>query len=146
MKLATFYFLVFNKGTAEEEIIPLRFHKGFNPDAHRPKSRVVVQQMLEGVNIQDSGVIHGGQTITMSGVEFTDEDIAKLSMHYEAGDRKPFIYRDTRKEAPEEWPVVWAANGLQYKPYMASVPGINYDWTITLVTLGKYAPDGTVLP
>jgi hypothetical protein len=145
--MATYYYLVFNKGTTEEEIIPLRFHKGFNPDGHRPRNRIIVQQMLEGVNIQDSGVIHGGQTINMSGVERTDTDIEKLRSFYESGDRKPFIYRDTRKETPEEWPVAWAANGLQYKPYMASVPGINYDWSITLVTLGKYAPDGvTVLP
>lgn len=140
-----YYSLVFNKGTAEEKEIFLRYHDDFNPDGHRPKPRTAVKQMLGGVAIQESAVIHGGHTITMTGVEMTDEDIALIKTFYESEDPQPFIYRDSRKTIPEEWLVTWSGEGFRYQPYLAR-PNMKYRWSIELVTLGKLAADGTVLP
>lgn len=140
-----YYSLVFNKGTAEEKEIFLRYHDDFNPDGHRPKPRTAVKQMLGGVAIQESAVIHGGHTITMTGVEMTDEDIDTLNAYFEAAEPQPFIYRDSRKSIPEEWLVTWSGEGFRYQPYLAR-PNMKYRWSIELVTLGKLAVDGTVLP
>lgn|GEM_PF-1432302 len=140
-----YYSLVFNKGTVEEKEIFLRYHDDFNPDGHRPKPRTAVKQMLGGVAIQESAVIHGGHTITMTGVEMTDDDIALIKTFYESEDLQPFIYRDSRKTTPEEWLVTWAGEGFRYQPYLAR-PNMKYRWSIELVTLGKLAVDGTVLP
>jgi hypothetical protein len=140
-----YYSLVFNKGTAEEKEIFLRYHDDFNPDGHRPKPRTAVKQMLGGVAIQESAVIHGGHTITMTGVEMTDDDIALIKTFYESEDLQPFIYRDSRKTIPEEWLVTWSGEGFRYQPYLAR-PNMKYRWSIELVTLGKLAADGTVLP
>jgi len=140
-----YYSLVFNKGTVEEKEIFLRYHDDFNPDGHRPKPRTAVKQMLGGVAIQESAVIHGGHTITMTGVEMTDDDIALIKTFYESEDLQPFIYRDSRKTIPEEWLVTWSGEGFRYQPYLAR-PNMKYRWSIELVTLGKLAADGTVLP
>lgn len=140
-----YYSLVFNKGTVEEKEIFLRYHDNFNPDGHRPKPRTAVKQMLGGVAIQESAVIHGGHTITMTGVEMTDDDIALIKTFYESEDLQPFIYRDSRKTIPEEWLVTWSGEGFRYQPYLAR-PNMKYRWSIELVTLGKLAVDGTVLP
>lgn len=139
-----YYSLVFNKGTAEEKEIFLRFHYDFNPDAHRPKPRTAVKQMLGGVAIQESAVIHGGHTITMTGVEMTDDDIVLIKTFYESEDLQPFIYRDSRTDQPDEWLVTWAGEGFRYQPYLAR-PDMKYRWTIELVTLGKLV-GGAVLP
>ncbi len=140
-----YYSLIFNRGTAEEIEIFLRFHHDFDPDGHRPRPRTAVKQMLGGVCVQESPVIHGGQTIKMSGVEMSDEDIELLNEFFEADNPQPFIYRDSRKTIPEEWLVTWAGDGFRYQPYLAR-PNMKYRWSIELVTLGKLAVDGAVLP
>lgn len=140
-----YYSLIFNRGTAEEIEIFLRYHYDFDPDAHRPRPRTTVKQMLGGVAIQESAVIHGGHTITMTGVEMTDDDIALIKTFYESEDLQPFIYRDSRKTIPEEWLVTWSGEGFRYQPYLAR-PDMKYRWTIELITLGKIGPDGAVLP
>jgi len=140
-----YYSLVFNKGTVEEKEIFLRYHYDFNPDGHRPKPRTAVKQMLGGVAIQESAVIHGGQIIRITGVEMTNNDISLINSFYETKDPKPFIYRDSRQETPEEWVVTWSGEGFRYQPYLAR-PGVKYRWTIELITLGKIGPDGAVLP
>ena len=139
-----YYSLVFNKGTVEEKEIFLRYHDDFNPDGHRPKPRTAVKQMLGGVAIQESAIIHGGYTITMTGVEMTDDDIALIKTFYESEDPQPFIYRDSRKTIPEEWLVTWSGEGFRYQPYLAR-PNMKYRWTIELITLGKLV-GGVVLP
>lgn len=140
-----YYSLIFNRGTAEEIEIFLRYHYDFDPDAHRPRPRTMVKQMLGGIFVQESPVIHGGQTIKMSGVEMSDEDIELLNEFFEADNPQPFFYRDSRKTTPEEWLVTWAGEGFRYQPYLAR-PNMKYRWSIELVTLGKLAVDGTVLP
>lgn len=140
-----YYSLIFNRGTAEEIEIFLRYHYDFDPDAHRPRPRTAVKQMLGGVCVQESPVIHGGQTIKMSGVEMSDDDIALIKTFYESEDLQPFIYRDSRKTIPEEWLVTWSGEGFSYQPYLAQ-PGVKYRWAIELITLGKIGPDGAVLP
>ena len=140
-----YYSLIFNRGTAEEIEIFLRYHYDFDPDAHRPRPRTMVKQMLGGIFVQESPVIHGGQIIRITGVEMTDGDIALIKTFYESEDLQPFIYRDSRKTIPEEWLVTWSGEGFRYQPYLAR-PDMKYRWTIELITLGKIGPDGAVLP
>jgi hypothetical protein len=142
-----YFYLVFNRG-AGEVVIPLSprtMQPQFNPDAHRAAPRVAVQNMIQGVNIQKSIPIHGGRIISVSGLEWTKSQVEQVEEYYTSGQEYTATYRDTRvSDAIEEWPV--EIQKFEYKPYV-NKPSQKYDWTLELITRGKYDTDGvTILP
>lgn len=138
--ITNFFKLVFNRGDSETVIdLTPRTRGEFDPDAHRPDPAVAVLEMLEGVCVQDSGIMYGGQTITIKGEDWTQAQIDQFNSFYLASARPDVTYRDIRREAIEEWPVT--IKSFKYTPYF-NQPGQNYKWTLELVTLGKYDSDG----
>jgi hypothetical protein len=140
-----YFFLVFNRGVSEVAVsLSPRSYGEFDPDAHRPEAAVAELEMLEGVAVQDSGIIYGGQTITVKGECWSQDQVDLINSYYLSSSRPDVTYRDTRQTAVEEWPVV--IKSFKYTPYF-NRPGQKYKWTLELVTLGKYDTDGeTILP
>jgi hypothetical protein len=143
--MPTYFSLIFDKGTPAEVEVPLKFHKGFNPYAHLPTPRVIVQRMLGGVNIQDSGCVNGDGSITISGVEMGQDTINLLNLYYLAAafERRPFIYRSTFTESAQEWQAVWKS--FIPRPYLV-IPEMACEWTIELYILGKVGTSGELIP
>jgi hypothetical protein len=139
-----YFYLVFNRGESETVIsLSPRTYGEFDPDAHRPEAAVVELEMLEGVCVQDSGVFHGGQTITIKGECWSQSQVDLINSYYLSSSRPDVTYRDTRQHTAEEWPVV--IKSFRYAPYF-NRPGQKYKWTLELATTGKYDTDGEILP
>jgi hypothetical protein len=137
--------LVFNRGDSEVTVnlSPRSKNTKFNPDAHQPKMMVATLEMLQGVAVQDSGPVYGGQTISISGLQWDKTQIDLINSYIRADSRPDVTYRDNRQATVEEWPVT--ISKFTYSPYTNIVSEDTYNWAFELVTLGKYDTDGVTI-
>jgi hypothetical protein len=109
--------------------------------------RITAQKKIGGTNYQDSGIYHSDGKFVISGQWLEEEAKSALLKAYnaEVRSREPMVFTSYITGAPERWSVVFGS----FVPYPRESQVV-YDspltWTLELLVVGKYAPNGELMP